>query len=197
MRLELFLSPVLAVLAIADAASACEPVMDERTPSQIRFQSKRVAVDGQCRTINAGVYDRISLGPAIDLGNGLIQQVLGEQFTGESDQSRVFIADCNIREVTILRGKVTSTAETSCGPIDTYADLVGPNAMMKFEGSASYKDLVDLALSKGVTEISPSEFFFKFSKDWETELYPVGRKDQFDLLCGCKIYYPDSLGAKN
>lgn len=190
MRLVILLSSVLSV--IASAASACDPMMDERTPSQIRFQSKRVAVDSQCRTINVGVHDLISLGPAMDLGNGLIQQDLGGP-----DQSRVFIADCNIREVTILQGKLARTDATSCGPMDFYADLAGANAMMNFQGRANYKDLVDTALAKGVTEISPSEYFFKFSKIWEDELYPVGRKDQFDLLCGCKLFYPDSAGAKN
>lgn len=190
MRLVILLSSVLSV--IASAASACDPMMEQRTPSQIRFQSKRVAVDSQCRAINVGAYDDISLGPAKDLGNGLIQQDLGGP-----DQSRVFIADCNIREVTILQGKVARTEETSCGPMDFYADLAGANAMMTFDGRANYQDLVAFALSKGVTEISPSEYFFKFSMSYEAALHPVGRKDQFDLLCGCKLYYPDSPGAKN
>lgn len=192
MRLSTFLFCVTAASVSANAANACEPVLDPRSPSEIRLSSKRVAVDSQCRTINAGVKDWKSLGPARDLGNGVIQQVLGNE-----DQSRVLLADCNIREATILRGKVTSTTETSCGLEFTFAALDGQNAMMRFDSGASYQELIDLALAKGAAEISPSEYFFKFSKDWETKLYPVSRKDRFDLLCGCKLFYPDSAGAKN
>jgi len=199
MQLSTFLPSFVAATVIANAASACDPVIDSRSPSEIRSHSKRVAVDQQCRTINAGVFDGLSLGPAIDLGNGVIQQDFGavQRWDDLEENARILLADCNIREATILQGKVTSTQESSCGPIDTYADLAGPKALMKFDTGASYHELIDIALSKGVTEISPSEYFFTFAKPWETERYPVSRKDRFDLLCGCKLFYPDSAGAKN
>ncbi len=192
MRLDALATVFAAASVLADAALACEPVYDERSLFEIRSLSKPVAVDPKCRAINAGVYDALSLGPATDLGRGRVQQVLGGQ-----DQSRVLLADCNTRELTILQGAVTRTTETSCGPISEYADLAGENAMMPLDREANLHDLVDVAAKRGVTEINPLEYFFKFTKPWETEQYAVSRKDRFDLLCGCKLYYPGSPGAKN
>jgi hypothetical protein len=175
----------------AGMSLACEPALDERTLSEIRSLSKPVAVDRLCRTINAGVYDNLSLGPVTDLGNGRIQQVLGEV-----GQSSVLVADCNTSEATILLGAVTATDDSNtCGPFYTYADLVGENAMMSLAVGANLHELVDLAVARGATEINPLEYFFMFSKAWESELYPVPRKDRFDLLCGCQLYYPRSAGA--
>jgi hypothetical protein len=192
MRLATLLTTFVAVSVMADAACACSPAFDERSLSEIRSLSKPVAVDPQCRTINAGVYDALSLGPAINLGNGRIQQVLGG-----SDQSRVLLADCNTRELTILQGTETVIGEDSCGPTSIYADLAGEDAMMSLDGGANLHELVDMAAARGVTEINPREYFFMFSKAWESELHAVGRKDRFDLLCGCKLYYPESAGASN
>jgi hypothetical protein len=192
MRLDTLATVFAAALVLADAALACEPVYDERSLFEIRSVSKPVAVDPKCRAINAGVYDELSLGPATDLGRGRIQQVLGGQ-----DQSRVLLVDCNTRELTILQGAVTRTTETSCGPVSEYADLAGAHATMPLDREENLHDLVEFAKKRGVTEINPLEYFFKFAKPWETERHAVGRKDRFDLLCGCKLFYPDSPGAKN
>ncbi len=192
MQLTILVTAFVAVSVIANAAAACEPVIDERTLFEIRSLSKPVAVDPQCRVVNGGVYDELSLGPAIDLDKGRILQVVGG-----SAKSHVLLVDCNDREATVLRGTETITGETSCGPISTYADLAGGKAMMSLDGGANLQELVTIAAIQGVTEIKPSEFFFMFSKAWESELHAVGRKDRFDLLCGCKLHYPDSKGARN
>jgi hypothetical protein len=192
MKLAVLLTASAAVSVFANSVSACEPALDERTLSEIRSLSKPVAVDRLCRTINAGVYDNLSLGPVTDLGNGRIQQVLDG-----SDQSTVLVADCNTSEATILLGAVTTTDDgNSCGPTYTFADLAGENAMMSLAAGADLHELVDLALAQGATEINPLEYFFMFSKAWESDLHPVPRKDRFNLLCGCQLYYPQSAGAK-
>jgi hypothetical protein len=179
-----------AACLICTAASACSIEPDARSPQELRAESKAVAVDRQCRAINAGVHDNLSLGPVTNLGDGRVQQVLGG-----NDQSNVLVADCNTREVTILQGKETIIGEDSCGPISSYADLAGENAMMSLSLGANLHELVDLATAQGVTEINPQEYFFMFATGWESRTHKVGRKDRFDLLCGCKLYYPDSAGA--
>jgi hypothetical protein len=205
MKLACPLIASLAVSVSASAASACEPVMDERSLSKIRANSAPVATDSECRTINAGVYDDLFVGPAVDLGNGRVMQVLGHTYFtagndknfSEEDKSRVLLADCNTREVTILQGAQTQVGETSCGPEYSYAPVVGKKAVISLDAGETLNELVDLAAAKGVTELSPKQHFFMFSKVWESELHPVGHKDRFDLLCGCKIFYRGSAGAKN
>jgi hypothetical protein len=189
MRLSVFIIAIVSLYAMSNAVSACTFVWEGVTKSQMVAQSKPVAVDRQCRTINAGIYDEISLGPATDLGDGRVQQVLED-----TEQSRVLLADCNTREVTILQGAATEAGESSCGFHYTYAPITGDGAPMSLSVGADLHELVDLAAKKGITEIDPNEHFFRFTADWKEET--VTRKDRFDLLCGCKRLYPDSPGAQ-
>jgi hypothetical protein len=190
MRLFTLTAAIFALYAITNAASACSLAWEEYTTSEALAQSKRVAVDGKCRTINAGVYDYLSLGQATDLGNGRVQQVLED-----TDGSLVLLADCNTREVTILQGAATEVGETSCGPDYSYAPITGDNAPMSLSVGANLHELVDLAAAQGMTEIDPNDYFFSFRSN-EGPGQAVGRKDRFDLLCGCKLRYPDSPGAQ-
>lgn len=189
MRASILTPAIVALYAMTNAASACTFVWEGVTKSQMVAQSKPVAVDRQCRTINAGIYDEIALGPATDLGNGRVQQVLED-----TEQSHVLLADCNTREVTILRGAKAEFIETSCGRFYSYGPVTGDNAPMSLSVGADLHELVDLAAAKGITEVDPNEHFFRFTADWKDET--VTRKDRFDLLCGCKRLYPDSPGGK-
>jgi hypothetical protein len=174
---------------MTNAASACTFVWEYSTTSQLRAEGKRVAVDRQCRTINAGIYDELALGPATDLGDGRVQQVLED-----TDQSRVLLADCNTREVTILRGAKAEFIDTSCGRLYSYSPVTGDDAPISLSVGADLHKLVDLAAAKGITEVDPNDYFFRFSA--REGRVAVGRKDRFDLLCGCKRLYPDSPGAQ-
>jgi hypothetical protein len=190
MRLCTLTAAIVALYAMSNAASACTFVWEYYTTSEALAQSKPVVVDRQCRTINAGIYDELSLGPATDLGDGRVQQVLNEP-----DQSHVLLADCNTREVTILRGAEAEFIETSCGRFYSYGPVTGDDAPMSFSVGANLQELVDLAAAQGMTEIDPNDYFFSFRSN-EGPGQAVGRKDRFDLLCGCKRLYPDSPGAQ-
>jgi hypothetical protein len=190
MRLYILTAAIVALYAMSNAASACSWVWEDYTTSEALAQSKRVAVDRQCRTINVGVYDDWSLGPATDLGNGRVQQVLEE-----TKQSQVLLADCNTREVTILQGAKAEFIETSCGRLYSYSPVTGDNAPMSLSVGADLHELVDLAAAQGMTEIDPNDYFFSFRSN-EGRGQAVRRKDRFDLFCGCKRFYPDSPGAQ-
>ncbi len=180
---------IVALYAMTNAASACVLRGSGYTTSEILAESNPVVVDRQCRTINIGVYDGRSLGRATDLGNGRVQQVLEN-----TDRSHVLLADCNTREATILQGAVTEVEESSCGLAYSYAPITGDNAPMSLSVGSSLHELVYFAALHGMTEIDANDHFFRFRSGggWQ----PVGRKDRFDLFCGCKLFYPDSPGAQ-
>jgi hypothetical protein len=190
MRLCTLTAAIVALYAMSNAASACSWVWEFYTTSEALAQSKRVAVDRKCRAINVGVYDDWSLGPATDLGNGRVQQVLEE-----TKQSQVLLADCNTREVTILQGAEAEFIDTSCGRLYSYSPVTGANAPISLSVGTNLHELVDLAAAQGMTEIDPIDYFFRFTSN-EGSGQAVGRKDRFDLLCGCKLFYPDSPGAQ-
>lgn len=190
MRLRQIALSCLALAASTQVGQACIIVPDERTPDQIRADSAPVATDKFCRVINGGVHDTLTLGPAEALGNGRFQQVLG------GDQTRVYVGDCNTREATLLLGATLETFNTSCGISSTYTDLAGPNAMMSLAEGENLHELVAIAEAKGARELNPLTVFFEFTYPWQAKpSYPVGDKDRFDLMCGCKRFYPDTPGG--
>ena len=189
MNVAPLISGATALSCIGGAAFACSYDFTKTPPAEIRKQSKRVAVDRQCRTINVGVWDNYSLGGATDLGNGRVQQVVND------DKSMVVLADCNTREATMLRGTATQIGETSCGPIYEYASVTGPKAIVALNQGETLNDLVEIVDVAGVTELNPVEQFFTFTDFPHSNRYDVSRKDKFNLLCGCDVYYPNSPGA--
>jgi hypothetical protein len=175
-----------ALCAFAAQAMACTPIFDERSPMQVRMESRPVAQDAQCRMINGGVYDNLSLGPAENLDNGRIAQAIG------TDGTAVVVVDCATREATILRGPIIAQGETTCGP---YFEFGAIASVVPLTQGADLHELVRLAEARGASELNPLEYFFEFSLAWQSDRHPVPRRDRFNLLCGCARYYPESAGA--
>lgn len=55
--------------------------------------------------------------------------------------------------------------------------------------------LVAMGREIGVTEQNPLTQFFTFSLNFAKERHEVGPQDRFDLMCGCKVLFPGTLGA--
>lgn len=186
----IFLKTVVALTLVSAApAMACSPFFEHRSASAIRAESKPVSVDNACRALNVGVYDGYSLGPAQGLENGRVyQEINGNDF-------EVLIGDCNSREVTILLGPATQVGENTCGPEYDYAPLTGPRSAFSLNRGDDLHDLVKQLEEAGGVENNPQDLFLRFEAK-NGKKHKVGRKDRVDLLCGCKLYYPDSPGAK-
>jgi hypothetical protein len=181
---------LLMIAGVPTVSGACSIFPEARSASEIRRESAPVAVDKSCGVRNGGVNDRLTLGPAIKLENGRLYQIVNE------DAGQVLVADCKTREATVLVGRFIPVSEDSCGPYGTNAPLVGDRSQFSLDAGADLQDLVTLASTKDAREQDPIYRFFRFSGK-NDKVYKVGRKDEFDLLCGCKIFYPRSRGAKS
>ncbi len=157
-----------------------------------RAASKPVQVGHLCEFTNAGLHDGISAGPAKRLGNNRFFQVMG---TFDGKVSDILVGDCNTREVIRLVSRVdpsTETAGTSCGP-----EFSGVLPILKPEGDFTLKEgksVADLViLARASSNVRVDEALETILLDGLEKRLP--RKDRFDLLCGCKLYYPDTPGA--
>ncbi|MEM7241857.1 MAG: hypothetical protein AAF429_06700 [Pseudomonadota bacterium] len=185
------LLPIL-LLVFSFPAQACLIAYTEQSAQELRWKSKRVVVDAQCSLTNGGVLDNIELDSAVSLGEGRFYQTVGID-----RKSKVLVGDCNTREVTVLLAPHTLGDDTSCGPELEFKDLVGERSVLSLTAGEDLHELVALAKAKGARELNPINEFFQFKINYgDEERHKVGRKDRFDLLCGCKIFYPESKGAK-
>jgi hypothetical protein len=189
---------ILAVAAsgafLANAALACEPIRETRSPQEIqaahsadRAKSKAVIVGSQCEFTNGGIYDGLSGDVAEDLGNGRVMQRLG------SDNNSVLVVDCNAMEATILIGNpVPDAVSDTCGGYAEYLDVTGPNAIASLKAGSDLAELVQIFAAAGASEASPTAVL---NKDPWGRNVPV--RDRIDLTCGCRLFYPDTQGALN
>ena len=185
MDLRTFLLTIAGSLFFAQASIACS--FNPPPPEwQQHLSSRAVAVGPSCSFENAGLTDHISAGPAEDLGSGRVYQRVNGQ------DHFVMFADCNTREVTLLWGPPTpSAAEEVCGFFDDYEPLVGDEALLPATTGESLLEFVAAARELGATERDPIKYINETSSG-----KPVWRRDRVDLLCGCKIFYPESPGAQ-
>ena len=175
----------IALTLFGATANACTIFPDERSPRDIRNQSKPIVVTPMCAVADGGVYDEITLSAAEDLHEGrIVQRIYGSP-------QHLLLVDCSRREATILRGPIVEKDDSGCGDNYTYADLIGPEAIMPMTEGDDLTSLVRLAQARGAEELNPTEFFN--TDPWGN---PVPSKDRYNLLCGCMVLYPGSAGAR-
>ena len=150
----------------------------------MRMSSKPVKVSEKCGFKNAGVYDDIEAADAVDLGQGRILQDTG-------DGTSVLVIDCMASEAIEVIGKATKIGETSCGPDFVFGQVKSPKGPMTLLEGKHLTELAALARQRGLR--ADEELDYLFNDPWGK---PLWRKERVDLLCGCKLYYPESAGAK-
>ncbi|SFJ27980.1 hypothetical protein [Jannaschia pohangensis] len=175
------------VVAVAAPTLACSPLLpDTRTSVEIIRGSRPVEVTAQCAFTNGGGSDNLSGGDAVDLGNGRVAQSL------LYNNVAVLVSDCQSREATMFYAPVDESKGpfTTCGPTD-FLTTLGPDAIVDLSAGATLTELVEIVTPAGLRETDPIRALN--TAPWGK---PVPRKDRIDLLCGCKLFYPDSPGAR-
>lgn len=187
----------LAVGGWVQQASACILLPYERPYWLTILQSDPTTQTEQCAFVNAGIDDNESGGDAFDLGNGRIAQLMN------GHDYMALIVDCNASEATMLRGDVLPDRSISVciTDHDIFEPVVGADADLSLSAGESLAELVNLAAAVGWLASDP---------EWSLNTYPwderdaqgqrinapVWPRDRVDLLCGCRIFYPDSPGAQ-
>jgi hypothetical protein len=153
----------------ANACSYSEPTLLDR------IANKRVKQLADCSFVNGGLYDYESGEAAYDLENGRVAQML----SGD----RALLADCKTGDTALVLGKMVG--ETTCGPYFDLSPYIYPKGKLKLNFGASLDEFIERARADG----------------YEVDRGPLGqdgaKRDHFDELCGCKVFYPESAAAKN
>lgn len=172
------------------SASACmyvEPSRDEQ--NQMRQSSKPVETGADCSFVNGGVDDTYAGGPATKLGNNRFYQILEAE---QGVPNSVIVADCGAREVIWLKRVHHKATLDSCSEETVDLPILKPAGPLDLTEGDTLSDLIRFAVQLG-REINVDEALsWAFVDPWGRSL---PQKDKVDLLCGCKLFYPDSAGA--
>lgn len=175
---------------VAPAVMACvifPPTKEEKL--QARLDSKPVETSVSCAFKNAGLNDRVSAGPAIKLGEDRFYQ---DRNPGAGVASSVLLADCAAREVIGVR-RFRNIVETSCLMFEAeWLPVLKPEGPLSLTEGETLSDFIDIAASADKNIEIDETLSWAFTDPWGRSL---PQKDRVDLLCGCKIFYPDSAGA--
>ena len=176
--------PVLAIgVLAATGAFGCQspPPM---SPKEYRRSLAPMEFRADCSFDEIGGFHTMSGGPAHDLGEGRVWQDLGTPW-------EAIVSDCNTRQSIILSSPIRKEQDV-CGPVDRYAGpLAGPGGYLTLREGKTLSELAAIAGTIGARVTLDASVLNR--DPWGKK---VPRKRFVNLFCGCKLYYPDSPGAK-
>ena len=197
-RLALFAGLFMAATGFGQAASACsiafKPEAERRADNANWLRSSPPVHTGStCAFVNGGYGDTLSAGPAIPLEQERFYQVLG---TENGVVTEVLLTDCARREVVRLEAgyiQNNNYVQDSCG--GEYGDRfaifqpAGPFTLNEGRSFDAFKRLVQR--NRGIVIDEEIRSLVDDSMG-----QPLPRKDQVDFLCGCRVLFPGSAGAR-
>ncbi len=163
---------VAAFCGFASTAFACSiPVPKENLPT-----SKL----GNCSFENAGPMDSKWGREARQHRSGLVSQIVSD-----GGYFRLMVSDCSNGEIKVIWAKVDPKIN-GCGGTFDMANHLSPTGPIDIDGAMSVADLLQQVEASG---FSIDDHFIGVLEIYASE-------DRIDVTCGCKLYYPDSPGAK-
>lgn len=173
-------------LSAANGAGACSG------PPEPFFKiDKPISISPDGSFENASINDNYrSYGgkPIVDVGNGRVAQRLYFSNVVCTRGERLLFVDCMTLEMIIVEG------------IDRHVE--GEMEIAGFFGTSItniQQPIGPIRLSRmtvGQVAAISKEHGYDFTVDVRGELAKMRKKNRFDPLMGCKIFYPDSEGAK-
>ena len=172
---------LLSVSSLASTAQACSIAPPKGAFEQAidnLLENKRVRQKPNCSFVNGGSYDSVAGEAAFDLGQGRVGQLI-------QDGRAMLLTVCAEHQVVILYGVKVGEGETSCGPYDVFDETTIDPASGKFDFQAG-KDFDGFLRHMDKVGMGYTERL----NDWLDMEQP---KDSVDLLCGCEVFYPDTV----
>ncbi len=121
-----------------------------------------------------------------NIGNGRVTQIhIISSFCGKHEQ--LTVTDCTLARSIKISGvpNPTDPVDFGGGPETEIKWLIKPHGPIALGPSSELERLSKLAGKHG----------FEVETDFVTVWRTKRKKNHIDLACGCKLFYPDSIGA--
>ena len=190
---------LLLILATSAEAVACEPsVYDRREAAKV---DDPVVTNPDCSFTDADAFNvnddeyylvRYLLGaPVRDIGNGRVAQRLSEPLCGGVTEHLLFV-NCAAGESVMIEG-VEEPGLTIDGyyvPDFLIRYIQPPYGNAGVTSATTVEDLSQRAMQAGYAILSDVNTYL----DTPNRLRKIA--DRYDVSCGCKLFYPDTVGAQ-
>ncbi|WP_147235135.1 hypothetical protein [Ruegeria sp. A3M17] len=166
---------MVAIALTASESFACSPAFKPW------WWNKKVNMSRDCSFVGGGRDDFLGGEPAQDLGAGRISQVVSD-FGAET----AVVSDCETGEQVQVNGFWREAESAACQSSTKVVRYLKPNGSLDLSLGASIKELSSEIVSLGYSVRQGVTFDDRRARP----------RDYPDFFCGCKLYYPDSPGAK-
>lgn len=183
---------LLVVSPSARSAPQCEnEIVCEIANKPFYHIDKPIKVSEDCSFSRAGDgwADTLSGTKATDNGVGRVGQrwISG----GCGNYESIVIADCNSREIIRVSGLCTPRHKDDEGIklsrfVTSATLLFPPHGELRLNSKTVFGDVVRMSQDNG----------YKYTTAVSEQIAAMRRRNRIDPFCGCKIFYPDSAGAK-
>ncbi len=144
-----------------------------------------MTIGDRCEFENAGSWKSpVEGGPVIAFSDSLIAQPITDLTCGAIND--LWIADCATGDAVTFHGNLCGGAALTI-PYTSIGCFDGPDGLLEMTQSSTLSQLTASAEKNGITA--------KVEKI-EDHLDDLPRSRRPEPTCGCKLYYPDSPGAK-
>jgi hypothetical protein len=125
--------------------------------------------------------------PARDRGNARIGQRVVD-LGGCREVEHLLFVDCNSGEAILLEGVDDPTTDIEIAGLTS--------GLIKFIQPPYGPILIKSDTTVDGLVLAAKEYGLRYDTDVIAFFAAVRKRDRFDYTCGCKLYYPDSVGAE-
>ena len=169
---------------LGGAAFACEPPVYDAAAFAKADKPLRLLTDGSFENASA---DLVVLGyPVRDRGNSRIAQKLEYRgWCGPSEQ--LLVVDCSTADLVVLLGKPgPNSFNLGLGLSTTIDQIQKPIGPIEITSESTIPNLIKIAQQNDI----------EYYTDYVARQKQDKRKNRHDAYYGCRLFYPDSAGAK-
>ena len=177
----------MATLAVA----ACAPV-----DTAITYDKPVDVLEG-CAFVNASENDVDGFftgAEAIARNNGYVTQSVTSAQSLCGETQALLVLDCTRKDFFVLGGK---SYPANLSETERPAPLIGPSIVLTANilKPLGPFDLNDLPTPSGISKLAKD---YEITIHTDADAFFIGDRprNRFDMFCGCKVHFPDSLGAQ-
>lgn len=156
-------------------------------PEFWRDKPIKIFSDGSFDEAGDDFYGTLSGKAPVDIGEGKIgQRIIVGDFCSYGE--RLLVVDCISLQAIVIYGREDPDDPGFDGgmPPDKLAMLYSPHGKIRLTKSVTIEELAAISNAEG----------YKYDADPPKTFASVKKKNRYNPFNGCKIFYPDSPGAK-